>query len=196
MNIDHRAQSPPLHPFTLAMHRAARSSIEARAAIAAARHSPDKIGAEEGWIDRAQKWVDLASDTLFRTANAPAEFFRHQINQSLRDAGNLLRDATDETNKTVVQAVRRTASGLEDALRSIGTGAGDGFAGFLGVPPWVLLAGGVLVLGSIATGSGLLFLSPAGQALGTGAAAGLGSAGAGLGSAAGGLGAAALKMAL
>ena len=185
--MNHHAYSPQVHPFTLSMQRAIRSHADAKQAIVVVEASGHTIGHDEkesSWRQSAKEWLNFTQAKIFEVTNAPANYFRRQIDASLRTAGTLLQDGAAGANKTVANAVERTAKSLQDAMTSLGTGAGSAFRGFWGVPPWVLLAGGVLALGAVAAGGGMLFLSPGGQALGisaakTGAAMGTSAAQAG-----------------
>jgi len=179
---DYRAPDP--RAFALALNRAAMAHAEASGAIHQARVQVGRIGAERPtYLQQAQQWLAYTRQTIFDVANAPPAYFRYQINESLRTVGQLVQDAMNEGNKAVAESLQRTANALAESMRQLGTGAGDAFEGFWGIPPWALLGGGMLFVGAMATGGSLLFLSPAGQAVGLSAAQGLATAGVGVGKA-------------
>lgn len=80
--------------------------------------------------------------------------------------------ALDELGKRALAFADGLATGGAGFLQKVGTGAGEAFKGFWGVPPAAMILVGLVVLG----GGGYLLLSPGGQALlrGGGGAIGMG----------------------
>lgn len=144
-----------------------------------------RIG-EESWLDWAKSKVkgyqDLILDTatypvsyLYEKGKATAQELKAGAEELYRSGASTMGDAVLELSTRVSESADALSSAAGRALAEAGKGAGEAYESFFGVPPWVAVLMGVVVLG----GAGYLLLSPGGQSLlmgGGKAAAGAGSA--------------------
>lgn len=150
---EHRGQPAPVYP-----HRAIAARLPQR--IGANNTGPTKQEAEEAVDSAAWAWdaLTLAASALEELQHAPSDFAREEFLRAwemLTEARSLaIRSGADD----LAHAIDVLAEQAGDALEEIGTGAGDGFAAFWGLPPAGLLGGGAVV-GLVAMGMAL-YLGP------------------------------------
>lgn len=129
-----------------------------------------RLGDEPSYTARAAAAVQEAQTALFNTATLPFGLVWAKVKTAQADLQNMASDALKNGATTagdvlntlasrVSQAADTWSKGVGNSIKNLGTGAGDAYREFFGIPPWAVMLLGVVVLG----GAGYLLVTPAGQ---------------------------------
>lgn len=170
-----------------ALHHAALAELrQAQRAARGRRWDGGRIGADEeegSFFELGQaygKYLVMSKQLVADMANAPPEYIEAQARR-IRDG---MLDIAAKAHEVGLPLLVEAAHAVAEAMEAIIDSFAHNFREFWGVPPWVMLAGGAVLVGGTVFGIGYLLTSGGGQALLSGAGGALAGAGSALAKAA------------
>ena len=165
------------------LHVAAMEELhEARRRARDRRWRAGRIGADDDesmFTELGQAYgmyLGMAQQLASDAAHAPADYIAEQA-QRVKDGMGAVADAAKETGLPLLE---QAAHSVSEAMRELVGAFADNFRAFWGIPPWVFVAGGAVLVGGTILGVGYLLTSGGGQALLSGAGGALAGGGAAL----------------